>query len=182
MEQSILSKVSFLARIFKPVFKPSVRISPSPIPLVRQSTSQLQQPITQHRLLKRPIPMIRIFLPQTQDLPCTPEISMRPMSSTFSLLEDLFLLLQIFCCGKCCWCVARIDDCASSRAFGEDVVVYCSRVPDYEVACCGADFDGFAAAVFEPFYFVVVEAVPVVWYLGEKVKSAHCICIKLDRC
>jgi hypothetical protein len=134
---------------------------------IRLHTRQLEQLVSQFRLLQRLCPLPRIDLAIHLGLSLRVDIDMRPVCRRLPLLKDPLLLLEVFLGRHSRRCVARIDDCADVVGLGVHGVVHLSRVPQDEITRLGAHLDHLAALVLVPLYVRVLEGIEVVVKSGE---------------
>jgi hypothetical protein len=102
----------------------------------------------------------RAFLTITFSNIGTSVLCIGPVSSSQSLLEGLFLALQVLLCGVCDGHIASVDTEPGTLALGAQVIVRGARVPNQKVTGLSTHFFPRATVVFEPLHSSFSVSVP----------------------
>lgn len=131
-------------------------------------TRQLEQFISQLRLLERFIPFIGTYLAISVSFTLREYVAVRPVCGALPFLEALLLQLQILFRRQRSRCVCSIHYCSCLAVLWQRCVMNTTRVPYDHVTCLCLDLDHFTPAIFEPFQLFTFIAVPVKlsWRIG----------------
>lgn len=125
-----------------------------------RNTRQLKGPLTQLRLIHRPITVVRVILAITLGHIGTSVHSIGPVSSTNPTFKRILLADQVLLRSIRNRHVASVDSETGLVVLGAEVVVGSARVPDQQIARLGAELLPLAAVLLEPLHAAVGEAVP----------------------
>ena len=125
-----------------------------------RNTRQLKGPLTQLRLIHRPITVVRVLLAITLGHVGTSVHSIGPVRSTNPAVKRILLADQVLLRSISDRHIASVDSETGLVVLGTEVVVGSARVPDEQVAGLGTELLPLAAVVLEPLHAAVGEAVP----------------------
>lgn len=126
-----------------------------------RNTRQLKGPLTQLRLIHRPITVVRVLLAITQGHIGTSVHSIRPVRSTNPTVKRILLADQVILRSISDRHIASVDSETGLVVLGAEVVVGSARIPDEQVARFGAELLPLAAMVLEPLHAAVGESIPL---------------------